>query len=829
MVSKDCQLRITDFGLARYMDDETLKGNNDSNPQTEYVVTRWYRCPELLLSPNRPYSTAIDIWSVGCIMAELIRRKPLFPGKSHANQVQLIFEVLGYSHPSELGFPISAEATSFLNKRCKSAGQDLWDVIPEASEEAVCFIAAMLDVNPKHRPTASQALDLPYMMDADIVCDYSNAYCEPPAPGMFKFERQKLSTDELKELIHMEVFSTTPGGDVQNEEVEEAQIDEESVDFKPDAMEPRPVSTTALKQSENVESKTSEVAATNQPVPVATTKQTDEIEPKAKSSSSNIFAVLGAAAINAVSGERKVTPRTAANANGIESTPRSQDTVTTNATTTQQAAAAKSTETSVDASANATQEGNRAHKSEVTFAEDTFSCKYSGPLAANQSMAEEPTIAKTQQQHSAANSHRSVPLIPSHSEKGIVLVPDPDLQDFKSMPRRDAKVMMMQSSDPSRTAAQGQSAFITKENFSTHIKETEQETTTATVAAKEGWFPKKQTQQPSSRPQSQQTDVSATDRRKSKGDSMTDERNSLTFMQSLRSKLTTTTRGSSQATAAVPIEREFVASTETDTIPQSQSSQRNTLPLLRPLSSMFSSLNLTSSSKQHGTGSSSARKGYVESQSDRDTSHRTTHNTSHHAPRTGPGNDEDMLPYVKELTDHNPDQSSSAIDTDHHTQFGRVNSSISVSEKKHSTTELPRLPISSSVIGAFGPSSSPRLDPVPEQDMVIADITHRSSQSNHKDDNHHTHVAMPEIRKSNEQLALSADGRRSSESAMHEFNRSTSGLSSKSPLTSVSAREGMFSSPGHTTTSSKSHHTSHERSHSAGLEATEHLPSIVSR
>ena len=69
LVSKDCQLRITDFGLARYMDDETLKGNNESNPQTEYVVTRWYRCPELLLSPNRPYSTAIDIWSVGCIMA----------------------------------------------------------------------------------------------------------------------------------------------------------------------------------------------------------------------------------------------------------------------------------------------------------------------------------------------------------------------------------------------------------------------------------------------------------------------------------------------------------------------------------------------------------------------------------------------------------------------------------------------------------------------------------------------------------------------------------------------------------------------------------------
>ena len=65
LVAKDCQLRITDFGLARYMDDVTLAGNNRENPMTEYVVTRWYRCPELLLAPNRPYSEAVDMWSIG--------------------------------------------------------------------------------------------------------------------------------------------------------------------------------------------------------------------------------------------------------------------------------------------------------------------------------------------------------------------------------------------------------------------------------------------------------------------------------------------------------------------------------------------------------------------------------------------------------------------------------------------------------------------------------------------------------------------------------------------------------------------------------------------
>ena len=79
LVDKNCQLRITDFGLARFMDDRTLAGANKVNPMTEYVVTRWYRAPELLLAPSIPYSEAIDMWSIGCIIAELLRRKPLFP------------------------------------------------------------------------------------------------------------------------------------------------------------------------------------------------------------------------------------------------------------------------------------------------------------------------------------------------------------------------------------------------------------------------------------------------------------------------------------------------------------------------------------------------------------------------------------------------------------------------------------------------------------------------------------------------------------------------------------------------------------------------------
>lgn len=104
LINKDCLLKITDFGLSRCIDEPN--STESKTPMTEYVVTRWYRCPELLLAPKHKYSSAVDIWAGGCIIAELMRRKPIFPGKSHTHQVQLVFELLGYSSPSDFGFSI---------------------------------------------------------------------------------------------------------------------------------------------------------------------------------------------------------------------------------------------------------------------------------------------------------------------------------------------------------------------------------------------------------------------------------------------------------------------------------------------------------------------------------------------------------------------------------------------------------------------------------------------------------------------------------------------------------------------------------------------------
>jgi hypothetical protein len=172
---------------------------------TEYVVTRWYRSPELLLAPNKPYSEAIDLWSIGCIMAELMRRKPLFAGKSHANQVQLIFEVVGYNTPADLGFQVSMEAMTFLNRRCKFPRQNFNDVLPGASPEAVEFISALLCVDPKKRPTAFEALNFKYIMDAETLCDYDEIVLRPPPPSYFEFETAEYSLEQLRDLIHEEV------------------------------------------------------------------------------------------------------------------------------------------------------------------------------------------------------------------------------------------------------------------------------------------------------------------------------------------------------------------------------------------------------------------------------------------------------------------------------------------------------------------------------------------------------------------------------------------------------------------------------------------------
>jgi mitogen-activated protein kinase 15 len=91
LLNSDCTLKIADFGLARLL---TSSEDEAAQILTEYIATRWYRAPEIVLGSQK-YTRAIDVWSVGCIMAEMIMGKPLFPGKSTINQIEMIIDLVG--------------------------------------------------------------------------------------------------------------------------------------------------------------------------------------------------------------------------------------------------------------------------------------------------------------------------------------------------------------------------------------------------------------------------------------------------------------------------------------------------------------------------------------------------------------------------------------------------------------------------------------------------------------------------------------------------------------------------------------------------------------
>ncbi|XP_041050846.1 mitogen-activated protein kinase 14 isoform X4 [Carcharodon carcharias] len=106
-VNEDCELKILDFGLARHTDDE----------MTGYVATRWYRAPEIMLNWMH-YNQTVDIWSVGCIMAELLTGKTLFPGTDHINQLQQIMRLTGTPPASLINRMPSHENPSFKKMGC---------------------------------------------------------------------------------------------------------------------------------------------------------------------------------------------------------------------------------------------------------------------------------------------------------------------------------------------------------------------------------------------------------------------------------------------------------------------------------------------------------------------------------------------------------------------------------------------------------------------------------------------------------------------------------------------------------------------------------------
>ncbi|XP_073482765.1 serine/threonine-protein kinase ICK isoform X1 [Aquarana catesbeiana] len=145
-------IKIADFGLAR----ET----RSRPPYTDYVSTRWYRAPEVLLRSTN-YNSPIDVWAVGCIMAEVYTLRPLFPGSSEIDTIFKICQVLGT--PKKTDWPEGYQLATAMNFHWpQCVPNNLKSLIPNASSEGIQIMRDMLQWDPKKRPTASKALRHPY-------------------------------------------------------------------------------------------------------------------------------------------------------------------------------------------------------------------------------------------------------------------------------------------------------------------------------------------------------------------------------------------------------------------------------------------------------------------------------------------------------------------------------------------------------------------------------------------------------------------------------------------------------------------------------------------
>ena len=204
LVNANCDLKVCDFGLARGGLVDVMK------PQelTDYVITRWYRPPELLLMCH--YSQAVDVWSAGLILIELVNRKPAMPGKDYIHQLTLITDLIGTPTEDDLTFVTSSEANTYLKGLQKKPKKPLQSIMPKASKALVDLVAGCLEFNPHKRLTAERVLQHPYfahLYDAQDEVDFE------PRPGFevdWDFDHHDVTEPELRELFWQEVLKYHP-------------------------------------------------------------------------------------------------------------------------------------------------------------------------------------------------------------------------------------------------------------------------------------------------------------------------------------------------------------------------------------------------------------------------------------------------------------------------------------------------------------------------------------------------------------------------------------------------------------------------------------------
>jgi len=154
------------------------------------------------------YTTAIDIWSIGCIFAEMLERKPLFPGHNTQHQLQSIINFLGKPTPEELRKIKNEKCRRFIDSLPPAQARPFEEVFQEASRSSIEFLLATLRFDPDQRVSVTEALTLSYV--AQLYCPEDEPVRSALDTSDFEFERRKIKIKALREELWLEVLHYYP-------------------------------------------------------------------------------------------------------------------------------------------------------------------------------------------------------------------------------------------------------------------------------------------------------------------------------------------------------------------------------------------------------------------------------------------------------------------------------------------------------------------------------------------------------------------------------------------------------------------------------------------